>query len=175
MPRVRIATCLLPLVALSHSGFAQTRTPVLQQAPLDKPAVFPAELLKNQYDRMDVEKLLTVRLMEGGNYNINIRHLQAKETAMMHTRIADIWVVTEGSGSIVTGGEMVDPKTSAEGDQTAPSIRNGQSRDLKVGDVIYIPPGLPHQMAVVNGKVTFLNIRFDARTLQEKTQQNPSR
>ena len=168
MSRTLFATGALLALSLSRIGYTQnTRTEVLQRAPSDRPAFFPAGLLKGQYDRMDLNKILTVRLMEGGNYNLNIRHLQARETAMVHARIADIWVVTEGAGTIVTGGEMVDPKTSGEGDQTASAIRGGSSQELKVGDMIFIPPGLPHQMAEVHPKVTFLNIRFDAKTLQE--------
>jgi len=169
MSRILIALTALFAVAITESGYSQTasRTEVLQQAPTDQPAFFPSALLQSQYDRMDLNKILTVRLMEGGNYNVNIRHLTARETAMQHARIADIWVVTEGAGSIVTGGELVDPKASAQGDKTAASIRGGNSREVKVGDVIFIPPGLPHQMAEVRGKVTFLNIRFDAKTLRE--------
>ena len=170
MSRTLIAIAALFAVALTESGYSQTasRTEVLQQAPTDQPAFFPAALLQSQYERMDLNKILTVRLMEGGNYNVNIRHLTARETAMVHARIADIWVITEGAGSIVTGGELVDPKNSAAaGDQTASAIRGGNAREVKVGDVIYIPPGLPHQMAEVRGKVTFLNIRFDEKTLED--------
>lgn len=169
MFRTLIVIASLLTAALIQTGYSQTasRTQVLQQAPTVEPAFFPSALLQSQYERMDLNRILTVRLMEGGNYNVNIRHLTARETAMVHARIADIWVVTEGSGEIVTGGELVDPKSSAAGDQTAASIRGGNSREVKVGDVVYIPPGLPHQMAEVRGKVTFLNIRFDARTLED--------
>src|SRR5262245_41537532 len=50
-------------------------TPVRMQAPLDQAADFPLSELQSTYKDMDARKLLTMRLIEGGKYNVNIRRL----------------------------------------------------------------------------------------------------
>jgi mannose-6-phosphate isomerase-like protein (cupin superfamily) len=109
---------------------------------------------------MDARRLLTMRLIEGGKYNVNIRRLSSPERPLIHQKTADVWVVTEGSGTLVTGGELVDPTRSAAGDQSGASIRGGVTRAIKTGDVVFIPAGLAHGVKETTG-VTWLNIRFD--------------
>jgi prepilin-type N-terminal cleavage/methylation domain-containing protein len=50
-----------------------------------------------------------------------------------------------------------------EGDVDGSGIRNGKSRVVKPGDVIFIPPGVPHQITAVNGEIQFLLFRWDTK------------
>ena len=79
---------------------------------------------------MDAKKLQTLRMIEGGKYNVNIRRITAAETGLVHPITADLWVVLEGGGTLTTGGVLEKGK-----------ILGGQSRPIKVGDVVYIPSG----------------------------------
>ena len=63
---------------------------------------------------------------------------------------ADLWVVLEGGGTLTTGGVLEKGK-----------ILGGQSRPIKVGDVVYIPSGLPHGVSGVDKNITWLNVRWD--------------
>src|SRR4029450_3794613 len=62
----------------------------------------------------------------------------------------DLWVVLEGSGTLTTGGIVENGK-----------FVGGESHTIKVGDVTYLPAGLPHGVSGVNGNVTWLNVRWD--------------
>ena len=99
---------------------------------------------------MDAKHLQTLRMIEGGKYNVNIRRITNAETALVHPKTIDVWVVIDGSGTLTTGGTIKDGK-----------IVGGQSHPLKVGDVEFIPPNLPHGVSGVNGNITWLNIRWD--------------
>ncbi len=148
-----------------HAGGQQgagTGVNVRMQAPVDKAADFPLSDLQATYKDMDARKLLTMRLVEGGKYNVNIRRLSAAERPLVHPKTADVWVVTEGSGTLVTGGELVDGTRSANGDLSGASIRGGVERVLKTGDVVFIPAGLSHGVRETKG-ITWLNIRFDTK------------
>src|SRR5712692_5287012 len=79
---------------------------VLQPAPLDKTVSIPLETLKKYYSDMDAKKTQTLRMLEGGRYNVNIRRIANAETALVHPDTADVWVVTEGSGTLTTGGKL---------------------------------------------------------------------
>ena len=123
---------------------------VLQQAPLDETVSIPLETLKKYYSEMDAEKNQTLRMLEGGRYNVNIRRITNAETALVHPDTADVWVVTEGSGMLTTGGKLEKGK-----------IVGGETHAIKPGDVEYIPAGVPHGVSGVTGSITWLNIRFD--------------
>jgi mannose-6-phosphate isomerase-like protein (cupin superfamily) len=126
------------------------RTFILQQAPTDKTVSIPLETLKKYYGDMDSKKQQTLRMLEGGRYNVNIRRITDAETALVHPDTADVWVVTEGSGTLTTGGKLENGK-----------IVGGESHTIKPGDVEFIPAGVPHGVSGVTGSITWLNIRFD--------------
>lgn len=123
---------------------------ILQQAPLDKTVSIPLETLHKYYGDMDSKKMQTLRMLEGGRYNVNIRRITAAETALVHADTADVWVVTEGAAMLTTGGKLEKGK-----------IAGGETHAIKPGDVEYIPAGVPHGVSGVTGSITWLNIRFD--------------
>ena len=59
---------------------------------------------------MDAKKLQTLRMIEGGKYNVNIRRITAAETALVHPITADLWVVLDGGGTLTTGGKIENGK-----------------------------------------------------------------
>jgi len=81
---------------------------------------------------------------------VNIRRITAAETALVHPITADLWVVLEGGGTLTSGGVLEGGK-----------INGGETRPLKVGDVVYIPSGVPHGVSGVTGNITWLNVRWD--------------
>ena len=50
---------------------------IRQQAPTDRAADFPLAELAAIVQEMDAEQRQTVRLLEGGSYNVNIRRIRA--------------------------------------------------------------------------------------------------
>ena len=126
------------------------KTVILQKAPEDKTVSIPLETLKGYYGDMDGKKLQTLRMLEGGRYNVNIRRITAAETALVHPVTADVWVVTEGAAMLTTGGKLENGK-----------IVGGETHAIKPGDVEFIPAGVPHGVSGVTGSITWLNIRFD--------------
>ena len=123
---------------------------VLEQAPKDRSIAIPRETLAQHLKDMDAKKQQTLRMIEGGKYNVNIRRITAAETGLVHPITADLWVVLEGSGTLTTGGKLVNGK-----------IVGGESHPIKAGDVEFIPANLPHGVSGVNGNITWLNIRWD--------------
>ncbi|HZI80529.1 MAG TPA: hypothetical protein VFD69_13500 [Vicinamibacterales bacterium] len=128
----------------------EARAVILEQAPKDHSISIPRETLAQHLKDMDAKKLQTLRMIEGGKYNVNIRRITAAETGLVHPITADLWVVLEGGGTLTTGGVLEKGK-----------ILGGQSRPIKVGDVVYIPSGLPHGVSGVNSNITWLNVRWD--------------
>jgi mannose-6-phosphate isomerase-like protein (cupin superfamily) len=156
--RTRTALVIALFSVSGAFGFAQTagrgggegRTPIVEKAPADHSVAIPLAKLQQYYKDMDGKKQQTLRMLEGGRYNVNIRRITNAETALVHPDTADVWVVTEGAGTLTTGGTLEGGK-----------IVGGESHPIKVGDVEFIPAGVPHGVSGVTGSITWLNIRFD--------------
>jgi mannose-6-phosphate isomerase-like protein (cupin superfamily) len=140
------------LCLLAGASSAQSGRLFLDEAPLDKAVDFPKEKLAAYFEQMSKEQIGVIRLLEGGVYNVNIRHVENRTPAAydteFHEDTIDVWVIQEGGGTLVTGGEEVDGKH-----------RGGVEREVKVGDVIFIPAGIHHGMKNTRS-TTWLNIRF---------------
>src|SRR6266498_1356346 len=78
-------------------------TTILEQAPTDHSIAIPKEKLSQYFKDLDAKKLSTLRMIEGGKYNVNIRRITNAETALIHPNTTDLWVVLEGSGTLTTG------------------------------------------------------------------------
>jgi hypothetical protein len=61
----------------------------------------------------------------------------------VHLKDTDIIYVVEGSTTFVTGGTVVDGKTTAPDEIRGATVRDGATRRLVKGDVIIVPNGTP--------------------------------
>jgi mannose-6-phosphate isomerase-like protein (cupin superfamily) len=85
------------------------------------------------------------------SHSIRVITRTTSGAAEVHQHLADVIVVTDGSATLVSGGTLENPRTESEGELRGPSIKDGQSRALAVGDVVHVPAGVPHQFLVPAG------------------------
>ena len=136
--------------ALAQTGSTPaTAGPVVRhKAPSDRALDVSLDALRAEFADMKAQKRITTRLLEGGEYSVNARYLAGPESPQIHKSIIELYFVQEGSGTLVTGGTIVDT-----------AIRGGVERVVKAGDVIFIPPGVPHGFTRTTG-VAYLNVHF---------------
>ena len=80
----------------------------------------------------------------------------------LHQNFADIFYILDGRASVVTGGSLVDEKTSGPGEMRGKSVDGGSRQELKAGDVVHIPAGMPHQMLVAEGEsITYYVVKVE--------------
>ena len=97
--------------------------------------------------------------------------------AIAHDQQTEGYLIVSGSGTLVTGGKIVNGRKSPpEGDVT--KILNGPScsgmtvgadvvkRMVKTGDIIIIPAGVPHGWSEITEHVDYLSFRPSARVLE---------
>ncbi len=71
--------------------------------------------------------------------------------AELHEKFADFYVVVAGDATLISGGTMVNGKTTAPGEVRGDSIQGGQETKLKKGDIVHIPANIPHQLTLSKG------------------------
>ncbi len=96
---------------------------------------------------------------DGRNYMVHASRREKPGQAEIHTKDADVIYVLQGSATFITGGEAVDAKTTAPDELRGTSIRNGQTRQIAMGDVIIVPHGVPHQFLEVTNPFLYYVVK----------------
>jgi mannose-6-phosphate isomerase-like protein (cupin superfamily) len=171
------------LSVISASAVAQTPRPSAQLAieAAHRDAVFIA---KDDFVRaIDARArgsstaLSSLGAVRAGDDRINVDVIQRRGTGaegpVSHRVVTEIYYVLDGGGDIETGGEIPDakPLTTANGEPVnpaniGPSIRGeqivgGTARHITKGDVVMIPPNVPHRFKSLDGSITYMVVRMN--------------
>jgi mannose-6-phosphate isomerase-like protein (cupin superfamily) len=98
-------------------------------------------------------------LLETASYKIHASRREAPGEVEIHEVDTDIIYVLDGKATIVTGGEMLDGKTTATSEIRGSSIRGGETRTLAKGDVMVVPSGTPHWFREVEGPFLYYVVK----------------
>lgn len=124
-------------------------------------------------ERGDIQMLVT----DAGKYNIGLATMRRNssgrpENAIVHNQITEIYYVTDGAGTIVTGGmvtgaQALPPDNNVVKVLAGPTtmggtIQGGQSQKIAKGDFVIIPPGVQHSFGSIDGSIEYLMVRIDA-------------
>lgn len=100
-------------------------------------------------------------LLDNAHYRVQAGHRTGPGKVEIHAHDTDIFYVTKGSATIYLGGEAVDAKEvrPGSGEFGADKSIGGKKHELKEGDVIVIPAGVPHWMTEVSNPFDYLVIK----------------
>ena len=125
-------------------------------------AVPPALYIKADDINSALQKSATERenmavgtISNGDDYRINLIRRTAAAGAIVHEVGMELHFITEGAGTLVTGGIVVRPA-----DGGTANVEQGLARRVTVGDAVLIPEGTPHQYTAVEGAISYLEVRF---------------
>ena len=99
-----------------------------------------------------------------------------------HDDTAESYIVTSGSATMITGGKIVNGRRSApdsevtkilNGPSCSGTIVGGTTHNIKVGDIVIIPEGVPHGFTAIPDHVTYLSIRPDLKKVLQHGYVNP--
>ncbi|HTR66880.1 MAG TPA: cupin domain-containing protein [Terriglobales bacterium] len=88
----------------------------------------------------------TKRLADFPNDLFMLAHREADGVVEWHENQADIFVVQSGSATLLVGGTMVGGETTEPHEKRNGKIEGGIRRTLSAGDIVRIPPRVPHQL-----------------------------
>jgi quercetin dioxygenase-like cupin family protein len=78
------------------------------------------------------------------HYTVRLTRHEKRELAEVHATKTHIFYVLQGTATYVTGGTVVDPKTTTPNEIRGIAIDGGEEHRLSKGDVIIVPKGMPH-------------------------------
>ena len=98
-----------------------------------------------------------------GHYTM-VAHREVTGSSEVHEHEADIFVIQDGEGTLVTGGKLVNSRVESPGELRGTSISGGEKTHYAPGDIFHIPAGVPHQMLVEKGSpVTYFVVKVSGQ------------
>jgi quercetin dioxygenase-like cupin family protein len=105
-------------------------------------------------------------------------------SGIMHLHQTETYIVVSGSGTLVTGGEIMNGRQSAP-ESSVTTTLNGPScsgqivgdwvaKHVKEGDIIIMPAGTPHGWLDVPVHVDYLSVRPDPDRVLPSDYINPA-
>jgi uncharacterized protein GlcG (DUF336 family)/mannose-6-phosphate isomerase-like protein (cupin superfamily) len=98
-------------------------------------------------------------LLETAGYKLDAGRRVAPGEVEYHERFVDVMHVVEGRATVLTGGELVDPREVAAGELRATAVEGGTKHELGEGDVLAIPSGVPHQFVDVSDPFLYFVVK----------------
>ena len=129
-----------------------------------------AATLKQSIANNTVDQPIKLAQVPGGHKAsvAMLRRTKAETSALIHDYVTEIYQIVEGSGTLVTGGSLEDPKESDltrlnAGMSHTGVHKGGESRKVKAKDVIIVPAGMAHRFSELDGPIVYLVYRFEPK------------
>ena len=129
-----------------------------------------AATLKQSIANNTVDQPIKLAQVPGGHKAslAMLRRTKAETSALIHDYVTEIYEIVEGSGTLVTGGSLEDPKESDltrlnAGMSHTGVHKGGESRRVKAKDVIIVPAGTAHRFSELDGPIVYLVYRFEPK------------
>jgi quercetin dioxygenase-like cupin family protein len=108
---------------------------------------------------------VSAKLAKGGQflktdtYAVSASHRDKAGQVEVHDKETDIFYVTDGAATFLTGGTMTGVKDTSPGQHLGTDIRGGETHNLSKGDVMVVPAGMPHWFQKVPDHVSYFVVK----------------
>ena len=125
-----------------------------------------------------------IKILDLGKYNMGVAVLRraaikagSPVSAINHTNLTEVYYVTSGAGTLVTGGEVenIRPLAAVVGPSNNDTFKKpGLERKIAAGDVVVIPAGVYHGFSEVPDHIEYVSIRPDVEKVLPAGYVHPS-
>ena len=171
MPRTTLCLVLFafaPAIAVSQAHEPQKQATYITHTDVQEVVSHPSQSVDQMLKIVDVGKL---------NLGVGVIHRGASKAAengevhgIAHHQQTETYIITSGSGTLVTGGTILNPQEVSKdsdiykyvnGPSVRGSVKDGQSRVVGPGDIVIIPPDVFHGWSDIPDHVEYLSVRPD--------------
>lgn len=147
------ASCLalMLLATVSSNAFAQQTSPKSVTAFMSDKDIM-ALVEKAKADRKGDAPVVAEPILRIAPYKAQLEYRPGNAPAALHEKDAELMVVLQGTGNILTDGKLVGEKRTNAANRSGTGIENGVSHNVVKGDMILIPANTPHQVIPAGGQ-----------------------
>jgi len=147
--RAPILLSALVATAVATVALAQPAAPPMKTFMNAKEIMGLVE--KAKADRKGAAPLVAEPILSMAPYRAQLEYRPGTSPAAVHEKDAELMVVLEGTGNIVTGGKLVEEKRNNANNLGGSSITGGNSQSVVKGDMLIVPANTPHQVIPTGG------------------------
>ena len=81
-----------------------------------------------------------------------LAHREGDGQPELHETEADVFLVQSGTATLLVGGTLIGAETTAPHEKRNGTIQGGTRQKLSPGDIVHIPPRIPHQVLLEGSK-----------------------
>jgi len=151
---------LVTLLTISILAQQRSANPTPAQVQQGQVLVMPAEDLAALIAKQPANRNGSATFMQLDPYKVNMEHRVVDQAASVHEKEAEFFYVIDGAGTLVTGGKLVDEKRTNDANLSGTSITGGMTTQVKKGDFIMVPQGVPHHFPKVEGNLTLMSLHL---------------
>ena len=146
--RAQLAAFTIIVAAVASNAWAQSTAPVsVFMSDKDITALVD----KAKADRKGDAPVVAEPILLLAPYKAQLEYRPGTGPAAFHEKDAELMVVLDGTGNIVTDGKLVDEKRVNANNLSGSSIADGVTHAVVKGDMIIIPANTPHQVIPTGG------------------------
>jgi mannose-6-phosphate isomerase-like protein (cupin superfamily) len=139
----------ITIFAATFTSAAQAQQAATTQYMSEKDVV--ALVDKAKADRKGDAPSVAEPILQLAPYKAQLEYRPLKAPAAVHEKDAELFVVLQGTGDIITGGKLVNEKRVNAANLTGSDIADGQTHHVVKGDVLIVPNNTPHQVIPTGG------------------------
>jgi mannose-6-phosphate isomerase-like protein (cupin superfamily) len=134
-------------------------TAFLATAALVLTAAEPTPATYVDHDKVATAFIKGGALAKGDDFTASVASRTAPGQVEVHEKETDIFYITAGEATFVTGGTMVGGKLSRPAQWLGTDIQGGVIHHLTKGDIITIPAGTPHWFKEVKTPIFYYMVK----------------
>jgi mannose-6-phosphate isomerase-like protein (cupin superfamily) len=92
--------------------------------------------------------------------NLEYRVAGLNANASIHEQEAELFVVVDGAGTLVTGGALRDERRTNATNRSGSAIEGGSNRRVSKGDVVIVPEGVAHWFTNIDGTLVLMSMHL---------------
>ena len=166
---VALAPLLTPSVALAQQGSNPYMPGVNYKLPGVLVTAAQIETLKKAMLEQNATDVPMNMIEMGGHQaglSLVVRLKGRGNNPVAHDLVSEVYHVLEGSGTMVIGGELINPtrRPTSRGNGpglSAEDVRGGQTFRIAKGDVLFVPAGTAHRFVSTDEIVVYTVTRLD--------------
>lgn len=111
------------------------------------------------HEQVDAGFRKDANLISESGFRVNASRRDGPGEAEVHLSDTDIFYVLQGQATVVTGGQVVQPRNLSATEVRGSELSGGEERHIGKGDVITIPRGVPHWFKQVDAPFIYYVVK----------------
>jgi mannose-6-phosphate isomerase-like protein (cupin superfamily) len=156
----------LPILSLTAVCILAAGSPAAAQRGAQPPKTFAsaadveAMINKAKSERKPDQANFIQQIVRLAPYNVNLEYRVAgiETPATLHETEAELIVVVDGAGTLVSGGKLTEEKRTNPTNLSGTEVEGGTLQRIAKGDYVFIPENTPHSFRKTEGRLVIMSI-----------------